>query len=328
MAKTKVGTIGSWHQSTPLLAIFHLMPEEGAQFPPYKAGQYIALRRDDCLLTKKAVCEGGKVEYVPNLDDQGNQKRGPVTHSYSISSAPFETIQNKSLEIYIILEKNDKGVPGRLTESMFRMDPKGDNKMAYYDIITGVFTLDKRAVGCRNVIFVGTGTGVAPFASMIKQLDFEASQGKRDEVHYIMLHTNRTYEELDYYEKMSAIEAANRFNFTYIPTVSRPTQRDVDDLRMGKGRANNVLRRIFDMPTKEEQDLKDVKARKEDPAKAKAALERTVKPVLPEQISAKELQASMNTSDTVIMTCGNVFLMEDIKTIADANHIRFEKEDW
>ena len=127
MAKTKVGTIVSWHQSMPLLVIFHLMPEEGSQFPVYKAGQYIALRREDCLLTKKAVCEGGKVEYAPLLDDQGNQKRGPVTHSYSISSAPFDTIQNKSLELYVILEKNDKGVPGRLTESMFRMDPKGDN---------------------------------------------------------------------------------------------------------------------------------------------------------------------------------------------------------
>ena len=53
-----------------------------------------------------------------------------------------------------------------------------------------------------------------------------------------------------------------------------------------------------------------------------------MKPVLPNQISAKELQAGLNPSDTVIMTCGNVFLMEDIKTIADANHIRFEKEDW
>ncbi len=328
MAKTKVGTIVSWDQSTPLLAIFHLMPEEGKQFPSYKSGQYIALRRDDCLLTKKAVGEGGKVEYVPLLDEQGNQKRGPVTHSYSISSAPFETVQNKSLEIYIILEKSDKGVPGRLTESMFRMDLKSDNKMTYYEIITGVFTLDKRAVGCRNVIFVGTGTGVAPFASMIKQLDFEASQGKCDGAHYILLHTNRTYDELDYFNKMSAIEATNRFNFTYIPTVSRPTQRDLDDPRMGKGRANNVLRRLFDMPTKEQQDVTEAKARKEDPAKAKAALERTVKPVLPEQISPKELKAGLNPSETVILTCGNVFLMEDIKTIADANQIRFEKEDW
>ena len=109
--------------------------------------------------------------------------------------------------------------------------------------------------------------------------------------------------------------------------MSRLTRRDVDDLRMGKGRANNVLRRILDIPTKEEQDLIEAKARNEDPAKAKATLERTLKPVLPEQTSAKELQAGLNPSDSVIMTCGNVFLMEDIKTIADANHLRFEKED-
>ena len=329
MAKTKVGTVVSWEQTTPLLAVFHLMPEQGAQFPAYKAGQYIALRRDDCLLTKKVVGDGGKVEYVPHLDDQGKQKRGPVTHSYSIASAPFETIQNKYLEFYVILEKNEKGVPGRLTESLFRMRPDADNKLIYYDIITGVFTLDKRAEGADTVIFVGTGTGVAPFVSMIKQLNFEASQrGKGGGTRYILVHANRTLEELDYFKEMTAIEAEKRLNFTYIPSVSRPTERDKNNAKMGKGRANNVLRRMFGMPLKEEQDVIDAEAQKGDVAKAKAALERTIKPILPESIKSEEFQRSLNPSNAVVMTCGNVYLMEDIKTIAEANGIRFEKEDW
>ncbi len=257
MAKTKEGTLVYWRNSSSVLAIFRLMPEEGSKFPNYKAGQYIALQRNDCRLTKKVVGEDRKVEYVPVLDEQGNPKRGPVTHSYSISSAPFETLEKGHLEFYVILEIDEKRVPGRLTESMFRMSPQGDNKLSYYDKIAGDFTLDKRAVDFQNVVLVGTGTGLAPFVSMIKQLHFEANQGKRDNVKYTLFHTNRTYEELDYREELLAIEAAQRFDFVYVPSVSRPTQRDLSDPKLGKGRANNMLRHLFEMPLKEEQDLQE-----------------------------------------------------------------------
>ncbi len=328
MAKTKEGRLVYWRNSSSVLAIFRLMPEEGSKFPGYKAGQYIALQRNDCRLTKKVVGEDRKVEYVPVLDGQGNPKRGPVTHSYSISSAPFETLEKGHLEFYVILEIDEKGVPGRLTESMFRMSPQGDNKLSYYDKIAGDFTLDKRAVGFKNVVLVGTGTGLAPFVSMIKQLDFEAASGKSDSVSYTLLHTNRTYEELDYYQELSAIEAAQRFDFVYVPSVSRPTQRDLSDPKLGKGRANNMLRHLFEMPLKEEQELQEVAAKGGDVAKTKAVLEKTVKPVLPKHLSRAALRARMDPAHTVIITCGNPWSMEDIKYIAESNKMRFEKEDW
>ncbi|MFQ5539145.1 MAG: hypothetical protein ACE5FB_01995 [Candidatus Binatia bacterium] len=327
MAKTKIGTVVRFHKSSPILAIFHLMPHNGSRFPDYKAGQYIALRRNDCRLTKKIISPDKKVTYLPSLDESGKQKIGPVTHSYSIASAPFETSQNEYLEFYVILEIDEKGEPGRLTESMFRMDPQGDNELIYYDRITGDFTLDKRAAGFQNVLLVGTGTGVAPFVSIIKQLHYEANQGKDQRVKYTLVHANRTTEELDYHKDLSAMEADGRFDFVYLPSVSRPTPRDHSDSKMGKGRANNLLRHIFDMPLKEEQDLRDA-AGEGDVAKAKAALERTVRPVLPGRFSRKELQERIEPAHSVIMTCGNPFFMSDIKTIADARHIKFEKEDW
>jgi len=328
VANTKVGTMTYWRNSSDILAIFRLMPEAGSRFPPYKAGQYIALRRDDCRLTKKAVSPEGKVEYATVLDDKGNPKRGPVTHSYSIASAPYETLEHGWLELYVILELDEKGVPGRLTESMFRMKPDGDNKMTYYDKIAGEFTLDKRAKGCSNVVFVGTGTGLAPFIAMVKQLHFEAGQGKTDPVKYTLLHTNRTYEELDYREELTKIEAEQKIDFAYVPTVSRPKQRDLDDPRMGKGRANNVLRYMLGMPIKEEQDVQDAAAKGADTARAKAALEKTTRPVLPEQWSLKALQERMNPASTVVITCGNPWSMEDIKYAADTSGMKFEKEDW
>lgn len=328
MAKTKGGTLIYWRNSSSVLAIFRLMPEEGSTFPGYKAGQYIALQRNDCRLTKKVVSEDRKVEYVPVLDEQGKPKRGPVTHSYSIASAPFETLEKDHLEFYVILEIDDKGVPGRLTESMFRMSPERDNRLGYYDKIAGDFTLDKRAAGFQNVVLVGTGTGLAPFISMIKQLHYEASQGKRDNVKYTLFHTNRTFEELDYFEELLAMEAAGKFDFLYVPSVSRPTQRDIDNPKLGRGRANNVLRYSLGMPLKEKEDLDNAKKQGGDIAKLQAALDKTVRAVLPRHLTREGLQERMDPPKTVVVTCGNPWSMEDIKYIAESNQMRFEKEDW
>lgn len=327
MADKKTGTMTYWRYSSDVLAVFRLTPEEGSRFPGYKAGQYMALQRNDCRLTKKVVGDG-KVEYTTVLDNEGKPKRGAVTHSYSIASAPFETEEHGWLEFYVILEMDEKGVPGRLTESMFRMKPDGDNKIVYYEKIAGDFTLDKRAAGFKNVVFVGTGTGLAPFISMVKQIDHEAAAGKTDSVKYTLLHTNRTYEELDYYQHLLDVEAAGRFDFVYVPSVSRPTQRDTNDPKLGRGRANNVLRHLLDLPLKEEQDLEEISAKGGDTARAKAALEKTVKPALPKKFTRESLRDRFDPSSTVVITCGNPWSMEDIKYAAEKRGMKFEKEDW
>jgi ferredoxin-NADP reductase len=328
MAKTKVGTVFYWRKSSPILAVFRLMPESGSQFPPYRAGQYIAIQRNDCRLTRKVIAPDRTVSYLPVLDDAGDPKKGAVAHSYSIASAPFETLEKGCLEFYVILEVDQDGVLGRLTESLFRMDPGEDNQLIYFDKIAGDFTLEKRTAGHANVVFVGTGTGLAPFVSMIKQLHCEAGQEKSNRVRYTLIHANRTAEELDYRDELKPIEEAGRLDFVYLSSVSRPTDRDLRDPGLGKGRANNVLRHILEMPLREEQDLEDATRKGEDIARARTALERTVRPILPGHVTRAVLQERLKPSSTVILTCGNPSLMEDIKCIAGANGIRFEKEDW
>lgn len=327
MVERKVGTVFYWHNLSPMISIFRFRPEPGGRFPDYKAGQYIALRREDCKLTKAVAGPDGSVQYVPDLDEHGKQKRGPITHSYSISSAPAETQSKGHVECYVILETDEEGSPGRLTESLFRIDPEGDNQVTYFYRIAGDFTLQKRAAGFQSVLLVGTGTGLAPFASMIKQLHQESHE-KTDGIQYTLLHTNRTHRELAYHEELLAIEASQKFDFVYIPSVSRPTSSDRDNAGMGKGRANNLLRAIFEMPLKEEQALQEATGRAEDTSKVKAALERTVRPVLPQHLSRKALQERFNPSRTVILTCGNPLAMADIQLTAEANQVRFEKEDW
>jgi hypothetical protein len=163
---------------------------------------------------------------------------------------------------------------------------------------------------------------------MIKQLDHDASQGRPVPGRYTLLHTNRTFEELAYHQELLAIEAAQRFDFVYVPSVSRPTARDQADPGMGRGRANNLLRHIFGMPVKEQDEIDALVARGEDAARAKAALAKVVMPALPGRISPGELIARFEPSTSVLLTCGNPSSMEDIKHVADTNRIPFEKEDW
>ena len=211
MAELKVGRIVGWQKLSPILAIFRLMPEGASRFPDYVPGQNIALRRENCKLTKKvAGSDGRPPRYPPDLDEAGKPKLGSITHSYSIASAPFESRENGHLEFYIVLELDEQKTPGRVTGSLFDIDPPTDDKLLYVNRITGTFTLGKRSNNLTSVLLVGTGTGLAPFISMIKELHFNARQGSTDGVKYTLLHTNRTYEELAYHEELIAIEAAQR----------------------------------------------------------------------------------------------------------------------
>jgi ferredoxin-NADP reductase len=307
MAELKFGRIVEWNRLSPVLSLFRVVGLESSLFPAYEAGQYIALRRDDCLLTRK-VKEGNEVRYVPDLDANGKQKRGPVTHSYSISSAPFETVQGNYLEFYVVLERGVDGVLGRLTESLFRgMEEHTNERLAYLERIVGDFTLTKRTAGFEHVLMVGTGTGLAPFVSMIKQLNFEAQHGTTHHTRYTLLHANRSREELAYHRELLDIEKAKRFDFVYVPTVSRPTTRDLADPQLGSGRANNLLRHLFQLPPRE-------------PSAAPLAL--------PRERPLAMLRERIDPPRTVVLTCGNPNGMADIAWIASQAGMRFEKEDW
>ena len=307
MADLKSGRIVEWRRLSPSLSLFRLVAIDGSSFPAYQAGQYIALRRDDCLLTRK-VKEGDKVHYLPDLDESGKQKRGSVTHSYSISSAPFEAAQGNFLEFYVVLERGYDGVLGRLTESLFRgMEDHSNERLAFVERIVGDFTLAKRTDGVEHVLMVGTGTGLAPFVSMLKQLDFDARQGIAPPARYTLLHANRTTEVLAYHRELLEIEEAKRLDFVYVPSVSRPTPRDLADPQLGSGRANNLLRHVFGLPPREQ----------------------VASPVaLPRQRGLSMLRERIDPARTVVLTCGNPNGMSDISWIASQVGMRFEKEDW
>jgi ferredoxin-NADP reductase len=327
MAAQKEGTIIHWQGLSPILAILRLASENGSHFPPYVPGQYIALRRENCKLTRRVADMDGHITYAPDIDENGGPRYGSVTHSYSITSSPSETLQHGCLEFYVVLEKGENQYPGRFTESLFRDQPNGDRRLTYFDRIAGDFTLEKRAGGFASVLLVGTGTGLAPFRSMIRQLHGEALAGKSSNVRYTLLHANRTLQELAYHQELCDIEASRSLDFVYLASVSRPSPNDLKNPTLGKGRANNLLRRIFDMPLKEEEAHRTGPS--DDAGKqTQLAQAQVVQPVFPDRHPAQKLRHRLDSSDTVILTCGNPAAMADIQAIASANQLRFEKEDW
>ncbi len=134
MASRKTGSVTYTKDVSPTLTTFRVTPEKGGAFPAYNAGQYIALGRDDGRLTKKVgVGPDGRPLFAPDLDDTGRQRVGPVMHSYTIASAPWETAAQGFLEFYVVQEVMAGSVPGRLSTVLLGMPCCEDEPVNYVD---------------------------------------------------------------------------------------------------------------------------------------------------------------------------------------------------
>ena len=90
---------------------------------------------------------------------QSRQRVGPVMHSYTMASAPWETAARGFVEFYVVQEVMAGGVPGRLSTVLLGMPCCVDEPVNYVDRIVGSFTLDKLVQGAESVVMIGTGTG-------------------------------------------------------------------------------------------------------------------------------------------------------------------------
>ena len=201
---------------------------------------------------------------------------------FSIASSPSETKKKAYLEFFISMENRFQD--GELVR--------------YAGYASGDFTLD-RTRGFDSVIFVATGTGVAPFVSMIRELSHSEAGSAR----YTLIHGSRKAEELGYHKELSGLAASGKLNLLYIPTISRPSAGDRNENSTGKGRAGNLLRRLLHLPCKAEA-------------------------VLPGSLEGEDFRKRFPSQSTIILACGSHASVADIKNIAVEKQIRFEKEDW
>ena len=146
--------------------------------PEFLAGQFVQVALED---------ENGKL----------------IPRAYSIGSAP-----GAPLELYIVLVDG-----GALTPRLFRLKP-GD-KVQVARKFAGHFTLEK--VGpAENLWLAGTGTGLAPYISMIR------NGALWDQYQRIVIyHGVRHGAQLAYREELQALEKERPGQFFYLPTVSR-----------------------------------------------------------------------------------------------------------
>jgi ferredoxin--NADP+ reductase len=191
--------------------VIYVTPD-GWSLPRFEAGQYATLG-----LPGSAPRRNG-AEPEPAIKDPEKL----IKRAYSIVSSPIE---DDHLEFYLVLISN-----GTLTPRLFHLQP-GDRLWLSPKII-GTFVLS-RAPENVNLVFVATGTGVAPYVSMLRTI-----LGPKTTRNIALLHGVRVSQDLGYMKELMAMQRVCP-NFTYVPTISRP-QNEVTPWRGRTGYVQDV----------------------------------------------------------------------------------------
>ncbi len=181
---------------SPSLIILRVAPD-GWDMPEFKPGQFNVL----ALPGSARRCKYSDEEAV-ELDPDKLIKR-----AYSASSASSE---KEYVEFYITLLGS-----GALTPRLFALDV-GD-KLWMGKKFTGMFTIDDIPKES-NIVFLATGTGLAPYMSMIRS-DLDHSLDRR----YAVLHGANHSWDLGYEAELIAMQRMSK-NFTYLPMISMPEE--------------------------------------------------------------------------------------------------------
>jgi ferredoxin/flavodoxin---NADP+ reductase len=243
----------------PEVAIFRFKPKDHDLFE-FVAGQYATLGLD--------VGD----EFVPR--------------AYSIASSPYE---RSYLELYI----NVIG-QGQLTPSLFSLR-HGDE--VYYMGPKGVFTLAKS--NAPHLLLFATGTGLAPYVSMLRTLSIEQGQGKPHGRMITLGHGVRYTADLGYRWELDGLSRHKEFNFLYVPMASRPQEDRHWMPEVGRGRVT-------------------------------ALLEDATPDVLPQGLDAKEVQTRFPPGSTAVYLCGNPDMISDARSMLSAKGYEeiYTEEYW
>ncbi len=177
------------------LTIVRVRPDSG-ELPAFEPGQFVTLGlvRDPEAAAPPA--EPGKPARVRM-----------IKRPYSIASAPTGV---DYLEFLIILVER-----GRLTTRLW--DVAAGGRVWLDHRILGDFTLD-RAEPDRDLVMISTGTGIAPFVSMLRHY-----RGQGRWRRFVIINGVREVSDLAYRDELEAITREDP-SVVYIPTVSRCTE--------------------------------------------------------------------------------------------------------
>ncbi len=178
------------------LIILRVAPD-GWELPTWESGQFAVL----------GLPESAPRTMLSDPEPEGPDSDKLIRRAYSIASSPVEA---GYLEFYITLVQS-----GALTPRLFALKP-GDS-IFLGKKISGMFTLVDVPDG-NNLILVGTGTGLAPYMSMLRN-ELECHL----DLHTVVLLGARHSWDLGYRGELIAMQ---RYcpTFHYIPVISRPEE--------------------------------------------------------------------------------------------------------
>lgn len=187
------GTITKRELITPDLMIFGVKPDAGV--PDFKPGQYVVLGLP------------GDAPRFPGLAPEKEPQSGDklVKRAYSIGSSPTD---KSGLEFFIAIVADGSLTPRLLVPAVGERVHVGPK-------ITGTFTLDDSKPE-DDLIFVATGTGLAPFISMARTPKTIIPGRKITVIHGV-----RYPSDFAYAEELRDYERKNPDGFKYLPIASR-----------------------------------------------------------------------------------------------------------
>ena len=185
---------------TPDLIILRVTPD-GWELPAFEAGQFAVIGLPP---------DAPRTEFSDPVEDFVEPRNRLIRRAYSIASSSVAT---EYLEFYITLVRS-----GALTPRLFALE-MGD-RLWLGPKITGMFTLQDVPKN-KNVVMVATGTGLAPYMSMLRTY-LRENKTRR----FVVLHGARHSWDLGYRSELETMQDLCD-NFIYIPQISRPANEHI-----------------------------------------------------------------------------------------------------
>ena len=200
MAKTQLNAaVTGREEIAPGTIILRVAPV-GWELPAFNPGQFTVLG----LPGSAPRCPGSD----PDAQEIPQDKL--ILRAYSIASS---SVAKEYMEFYITLVRS-----GELTPRLFQL--KIGDKLWLQKKVTGFFTLETVPREA-NVILVATGTGLAPYMSMIRS-ELARNTNRR----YAVIHGAYHSWDLGYRQELETLRGLSSV-FTYIPVISDPQDEPV-----------------------------------------------------------------------------------------------------
>ncbi len=185
---------------SPGLMILRVQPD-GWDAPEFEAGQYGVL----------GLPGSAKRFPIADPEDETPDPDKIIKRAYSIASS---SKSKEYVEFFITLVRS-----GSLTPRLFALNV-GDH-VFLSPKFKGVFTIDK-APEDANIIMIATGTGLAPYMSIIRS-KLSLGNGRR----FAIIHGARHSYDLGYRSELMTLTNICD-TFTYMPVISRPEEEHIN----------------------------------------------------------------------------------------------------